>query len=75
VAVLRRAWNLVPVLGDLPAPFVVHFDFSEGDGRQGPDLHPQGLARDSYDVHVPGARVDGRLAAAMAVALDALQGR
>jgi hypothetical protein len=34
VAVLRRAWNLVPVLGDLPAPFVVHFDFTEGDGRQ-----------------------------------------
>jgi uncharacterized protein YxjI len=75
VAVLRRAWNLVPVLGDLPAPFVVHFDFSEGDGRRVLTSTRKVSARDSYDVHVPGARVDGRLAAAMAVALDALQGR
>jgi hypothetical protein len=75
VAVLRRAWNLVPVLGDLPAPFVVHFDFIEEDGRQVLSSTRKVSARDSYDVRVPGARVDGRLAAAMAVALDALQGR
>jgi hypothetical protein len=31
--------------------------------------------RDRYDVRVPEARVDGRVAAAMAVALDALQSR
>jgi len=31
--------------------------------------------RDRYDVTVPGARLDGRVAAAMAVALDALQSR
>jgi hypothetical protein len=75
VAVLRRAWNLVPVLGDLPAPFVVHFDFTADDGRQVLSSTRRVSARDSYDVRVPGARVDGRLAAAMAVALDALQGR
>ena len=75
VAVLRRAWNLVPVLGDLPAPFVVHFDFTQDDGRQVLSSTRKVSARDSYDVRVPGARVDGRLAAAMAVALDALQGR
>jgi len=31
--------------------------------------------RDRYDVTVPGGRLDGRVAAAMAVALDALQSR
>ena len=75
VALLRRAWNLVPVLGDLPAPFVVHFDFTDDDGRQVLSSTRKVSVRDSYDVRVPGARVDGRLAAAMAVALDALQGR
>jgi hypothetical protein len=31
--------------------------------------------RDRYVVAVPGAKLDGRVAAAMAVALDALQAR
>ena len=75
VAVLRRAWNLVPVVGDIPAPFLVHFDFVEADGQLVLSSTRRVSARDRYDVTVPGARVDGRLAAAMAVALDALQGR
>ena len=75
VAVARRVWNLVPVVGDLLAPFVVHFDFVERDGRAVLSSTRRVSARDRYDVRVPGARVDGRLAAAMAVALDALQGR
>lgn len=75
VALARRAWNLVPVVGDLPAPFVVHFDFVE-DGDQVVLTSTRKVsARDRYDVTVPGGRVDGRLAAAMAVALDALQSR
>lgn len=75
VAVARRAWNLVPVLGDLPAPFVVHFDFVDDGGRVVLTSTRTVSARDRYEVTVPGGHVDGRLAAAMAVALDALQGR
>jgi hypothetical protein len=75
VAAMRRAWNLVPVVGDLPAPFVVHFDFVDAGGQLVLSSTRKVSVRDRYEVSVPGARVDGRLAAAMAVALDALQGR
>ena len=75
VAAMRRAWNLVPVVGDLPAPFVVHFDFVDAGGQLVLSSTRKVSVRDRYEVAVPGARVDGRLAAAMAVALDALQGR
>ena len=75
VAVARRLWNLAPVVGEIPAPFVVHFDFVEADDRVVLSSTRRVSARDRYDVTVPGGRVDGRLAAAMAVALDALQGR
>ena len=66
VALLRR-------VGDLP--LVVHFDFVDGDGRTVLTSQRRISVRDRYDVTVPGALVDGRLAAAMAVALDALQSR
>jgi hypothetical protein len=75
VAVLRRLWNLVPVVGEVPAPFVVHFDFVDAGDRLVLSSRRRVAARDRYDITVPGGRVDGRLAAAMAVALDALQGR
>lgn len=75
VAGLRRVWNLVPVLGEIPAPFVFHFDFVDSDGRPVLSSTRRVSVRDRYDVTVPGGRVDGRLAAAMAVALDALQSR
>jgi hypothetical protein len=63
-------------VGTCPADtFVVHFDFTEDDGRQVLSSTRKVSTRNLYDVRVPGARVDGRLAAAMAVALDALQSR
>ena len=74
IAVLRRVWDQLPVLGAVPVPFLFHFDFLEGD-RLVLSSTRQRSVRDRYDVTVPGGRVDGRLAAAMAVALDALQGR
>ena len=75
VAVLRRIWDLVPVLGEIPLPVVVHVDFVDPGGRAVLTSQRRFTARDRYDVTVPGGRVDGRLAAAMAVALDALQRR
>jgi hypothetical protein len=75
VAVLRRVWDLVPVVGEIPIPFIVHFDFVDAAERPILTSTQRISARDRYDVTVPGGRVDGRLAAAMAVALDALQDR
>jgi hypothetical protein len=75
VALLRRAWNLVPVVGDVPVPFIFHFNFFDADHRPVLTSTRRVSVRDRYDVSVPGGLVDGRLAAAMAVALDALQDR
>ncbi|MFP5022012.1 LURP-one-related/scramblase family protein [Pseudonocardia phyllosphaerae] len=68
VALLRRATD------DLPLPF--HFDFTD-DAGGGPVMSSdrKWSLRDRYDVVVPDTRLDFRVAAAMAVALDALQER
>lgn len=75
VAVLRRAWEAVPLVQGLPSPFVFHFDFTDDTGQVVLSSVRRRSLRDRYDVTVPGARLDGRVAAAMAVALDALQDR
>ena len=76
IAVLRRIWGFIPYIGEVWVPFVFHFDFV--------DQHTGALVmssqkkigfRDSYTVTVPDPRLDFRVAAAMAVALDALQSR
>ena len=75
VAVLRRVWGLIPVVGEVPVPFLFHFDFVDAAGQVVLSSRRRRSVRDRYDVTIPGGRVDGRLAAAMAVALDALQDR
>lgn len=75
VAVIRRAWEMLPIVESLPSPFVFHFDFTDPSGQLVMSSVRRRTLRDRYDVTVPGARVDGRVAAAMAVALDALQSR
>jgi uncharacterized protein YxjI len=75
VAIARRLWDFVPYLSDLPSPFVFHFDFTDPNGRVLFSSVRKRSLRDRYVVEVPGAELDGRLAAAMAVALDALQHR
>lgn len=76
VAVLRRGWDLLPGLSAFPSPFLFHFDFT--DTQTGvvvlSSVRERAL-RDRYAVTVPGAVLDGRVAAAMAVALDVLQSR
>lgn len=56
-------------------PFAFHFDFQDPNGAPVLSVERKFSLRDHYNVTVPGARLDGRVAAAMAVALDALQGR
>jgi hypothetical protein len=75
VALARRAWEMLPVVENLPSPFLFHFDFTNADGTVVMSSQRGRSLRDRYDVRVPGAVLDGRVAAAMAVALDALQGR
>ena len=76
IAILRRVWDVIPYLGEIWVPFVFHFDFV--DTRTGAPVlvsERQKSIRDRYSVTVPDPRVDFRVAASMAVALDALQSR
>jgi hypothetical protein len=75
IALARRAWEMLPVVESLPSPFLFHFDFVDVSGALVMSSERGRSLRDRYDVRVPEARVDGRVAAAMAVALDALQSR
>lgn len=75
VAIARRAWEMIPLTESLPSPFLFHFDFVDTAGQLVMSSQRKRALRDRYEVTVPGGRLDGRVAAAMAVALDALQSR
>ncbi|HEV7876333.1 MAG TPA: hypothetical protein VGP00_06635 [Nocardioides sp.] len=67
VAVVRRFTDI---------PFLpIHFDFVGTDGGPLMSVERQGSVRDKYTVQVPDQRVDFRVAASVAVALDALMER
>jgi len=67
VAVLRRVQDVIPL--------AFHFDFVDPQGQRVMSSERRWGLRDRYVVTVPGVRLDARVAAAMAVALDALQAR
>ena len=76
IAVLRRFWGFIPYLGSVWVPFVFHFDFvHSGNGQTVMSSQKKIAFRDRYTVTVPDPRLDFRVAASMAVALDALQSR
>lgn len=76
IAILRRVWDFIPVVGDIWVPFVFHFDFvDEQTGRPVLTSERRKSIGDRYTITVPDPRLDFRVAAAMAVALDALQSR
>ncbi|MGY1639921.1 hypothetical protein ACI782_02160 [Geodermatophilus sp. SYSU D00703] len=76
LAILRRIWELIPYVGDVWIPFVFHFDFVDpATGATVLVSERQRSVRDRYAVTVPDPRLDFRVAASMAVALDALQSR
>ena len=67
VALLRRFADI---------PFLpIHFDFVGSDGAPLLAIERQATVRDTYTVSVPDQRVDFRVAASVAVALDALMSR
>ena len=76
IAILRRVWDFIPYLGDIWVPFVFHFDFVDtATGALVMTSERQKAVRDRFTVTVPDPRLDFRVAASMAVALDALQSR
>jgi len=76
IAILRRIWDFIPYLGEVWVPFVFHFDFVDtATGAVVMVSERQKAIVDRYTVTVPDPRLDFRVAAAMAVALDALQSR
>jgi hypothetical protein len=76
VAIVRRVWDFIPFLGDIWVPFVFHFDFVDpATGQPVLSSERRKSIRDRYTVRVPDPRIDFRVAACMAVALDALQSR
>jgi uncharacterized protein YxjI len=76
IAILRRIWGFIPYIGEVWVPFVFHFDFvDQQTGALVMSSQKKIGFRDSYTVTVPDPRLDFRVAAAMAVALDALQSR
>lgn len=75
IAVVRRVWDFIPILGEIWVPFLFHFDFTDPQGNLVMSSVRKAQIRDSYTVTVPDERLDFRVAASMAVALDALQSR
>ena len=76
IAILRRVWDFIPFIGDIWVPFIFHFDFVDTTtGATVMVSERQKEIRDRYWVTVPDPRLDFRVAASMAVALDALQSR
>jgi hypothetical protein len=67
IALIRRFTDI---------PFLpIHFDFVTPEGQPLLGVERQGSVRDKYTVHVPDQRIDFRVAAAVAVGLDALMQR
>ncbi len=67
VAIVRRFTDI---------PFLpIHFDYADASGAPLLSVERQASVRDKYTVHVPDQRVDFRVAAAVAVAMDALMAR
>lgn len=74
VALIRRAWDWIPFVDDVPFVWPYHFDFTEADQPVMSVDKKFGL-RDSYILKIESPALDRRLALAQAVALDALQSR
>lgn len=75
VALLRRFWGLVPYLGDLPVPWVFHFDGTLPTGETVLTHTRAWGIRDRYVLEVLDPGLDWRLAISLAVCLDAMQKR
>ena len=69
-----QAIALIRRFSDIPF-LPIHFDFVSSEGQPLIAVERQASVRDRYTVNVPDQRVDFRVAAAIAVAMDALMAR
>jgi uncharacterized protein YxjI len=74
IAILRRIWGNLPYVGAFPVPWVFHFDGTVGDHVVLTHTRKWGI-RDRYVLETHDPRIDGRLAIALAILLDAMQHR
>ncbi len=74
VAIIRRLWEFVPFLENIPFVVPYHFDFTAG-GTNVLSVRKKIALRDRYVVTIADPSLDRRLVMAQAVALDALQSR
>jgi uncharacterized protein YxjI len=74
VAILRRVWNFVPYVENLPFAWPYHFDFAANE-QETFTVDKKFALRDKYAIDIKDPRLDRRLVIAQAVALDALQHR
>jgi len=75
VAILRRVWEFIPFLNSIPFVWPLHFDFSADNDTVVLSVERGISLRDRYVVTVHYPALDRRLAAAVAVGLDALMSR
>jgi uncharacterized protein YxjI len=75
VALVRRIWEFLPFLSAIPFVWPLHFDFTAADGTPVLSVQRGVSLRDRYVVTVHSPALDRRLAAAVAVGLDALMSR
>ena len=75
IALLRRLWGLLPWIGDLPVPWVFHFDGTDPSGNVVLTHSRTWGLRDRYVLEVRDRGLEPRLAIALAICLDAMQKR
>ncbi len=75
IALLRRFIGLIPYVGDLPIPWVFHFDGVDANGVTVLTHTRLWGIRDRYVLEVASPQLDARLAIALAICLDAMQKR
>jgi hypothetical protein len=73
VAIVRRLWDFIPVIGDVWVPFIFHFDFVDQAGTTVFTSERQKTLRDKYTITVPDTQLDFRVAPSQAHALYPLQ--
>lgn len=78
VAIIRRIWTAVPVIGDIPFPVKYHFEFITPDGRVAGNYQKTSLIMDYYQIDIDdqlAATTDWRVFIGLGIMLDALQSR